>query len=102
MRTRKGNILEDGQGEDDDGAVDPDDNAGAEEDLINCDLITLPLKDGAILNSFMPGCNSGETVANRCAMNRAAMAERLAYESPDTWPDAFVPAWPRVNQKIPQ
>ena len=86
--------------EDDDGAEDPDDNAGAEEDLINCDLITLPLKDGAILNSFMPGCKSKETVANRCAMNRAAMAEQLAYESADTWPDDFVPAWPRVKQKL--
>ena len=33
-------------------------------------------------------------------MNRAAMAEQLAYESPDTWPDDFVPAWPRVKQKL--
>ena len=63
-------------------------------------MITLPLKDGGILNSFMPGCGTKESISERCRMNRAAMVEQLQYNNDEEWPDDFVPSWPRVKQKL--
>ena len=57
----------------------------------------LPLKDGAQINSFMPGYSKkGETQQRKYELNRAAMAAMFTTETPD---DGQTPQWPAVEQK---
>ena len=95
---RKNMTIPEGAHEDDDDAESFDGNAGAEEQLGECDLLMLPLNSGAFLTGYMPGCSTKETDAKKREMNRAAMAAQLAWSLPDDR-DEYYPPWPRVRQK---
>ena len=96
--------IPEGACEDDDSAEVPFGQAplhdAGEEDLIIHPLITLPLKDGGILNSFMPGCGTKESIRERCRMNRKALVEQLQYDETEYWREDFEAAWPGVKQKL--
>ena len=98
------NAIPEGACEDDDSAGVPVGQAplhdAGEEDLIIHPLITLPLKDGGILNSFMPGCGTKESIRERCRMNREALVEQLQYDETEYWREDFEAAWPGVKQKL--